>query len=143
MPAIANIVLSDAQATPVSHTFVPLGQQDNVNWFEDQSASSPLGYNRISISVKRAMSGTGRGVKEDGVCRVVIKVYTPKLETLASNDAGITPPPTIAYSLSSETTYLLAERSAKQDRKDLRKYTQFVNADALVVAAVEDLLMIF
>lgn len=58
MGAVTNIVINDAQATPVAHTFVPLAPDaKGVWWFEDQSPASPIGYKRISLSLTRPPVG--------------------------------------------------------------------------------------
>lgn len=141
MAAAANIVLNDALATPVAHTFVPLGPDRNgVWWFEDQSGVSPIGYNRISLSITRPLSMTA-GENSDGrVARVKVGLHTPKLEnTTNSTVSGVAPAPTISYTPRVNIEFILPERAALQDRKDLRKYIQFLVADAAVVNAVESL----
>jgi len=145
MPAVANIVLADAQGTPVNHTFIPLGQDPNgVWWFEDQSGSSPIGYNRLSIQLTRtAPAGNGAQSVSNRVNRVKMGIHTPTLETLGTNDAGITPPPTVSYVNRCNVEFILPERNTLQNRKDLRKYAQFLMADTLVVAVVETLQNIY
>lgn len=144
MPAVANIVLADAQATPVNHTFIPLGPDTSgVWWFEDQSASNQLGYNRIGISLKRPATGTNGVSSKNRVNRVKLTITEPVMETLGTNDAGVTPPPTIAYVDRGSVEIVLSERDTLQNRKDLRKYLQFLMADTQVVAVVETLQNIY
>lgn len=139
MAAAANIVLPDAQATPVNHTFIPLGPDTNgVWWFEDQSASSPIGYNRISVQLTRPLNGKQGEDSSKRVARVKIGVHTPKLETISNNTvSGIAPAPTVSYVPRANVEFILPERSALQDRKDLRKFVQNVVADTNVLNAVE------
>ncbi len=145
MSAVAAIVLADAQATPVNHTFTPLGPDANgVWWFEDQSQSSPIGYWRISISLKRpAPASNGQAADSNRVSRVRMGFNMPVLETLGNNSAGITPPPTVGYVERSAIEFILAERDTLQNRKDLRKMSQNLMADAQVVAMVESLQNIY
>lgn len=146
MSAVASIVLADAQATPVNHTFIPLGPDANgVWWFEDQSVNgqSSIGFNRISLQLTRPKSAGAGESSDSRVNRVKIGIHTPKLETLGTNDAGITPAPTVAYVLRSQTEFILSERANTQDRKDIRKYAQFLMADTQVVAMVESLQSIY
>lgn len=141
MAAAANIVLNDALATPVAHTFVPLGpDQNGVWWFEDQSGASPIGYNRISLSLTRPLT-SGAGENSDKrMARCKIGLHTPKLEnTTNSTVSGVAPAPTISYTPRVNIEFMLPERSALQDRKDIRKYAQFLLADNSVVNAVESL----
>jgi hypothetical protein len=70
-------------------------------------------------------------------------VHTPVLETLGTADNGITPPPTVAFVPRASIEYVISERASFQNRKDLRKYVQFLQADTQVVAMVEQLQGIF
>lgn len=145
MAAVANIVLADAQVSPVNHTFIPLGPDTNgVWWFEDQSPSNVIGYNRISIQLIRTKSPTPTQASgSDRVNRVKIGLHCPVAETLGTNDAGVTPPPTLAYISRASIELILPERNSLQNRKDLRKFAQFVLADAQVIAMAETLQNIF
>lgn len=144
MSAVTNIVLADAQATPVNHTFLPLGpDQKGVWWFEDQTGASPLGYNRIAISLSRGAIGAPGDNAGERTSRVKLAIHTPKLESISNNSAGLTPPPTVAYVPRVNIELIISDRATAQDRKDLRKYAQFLMADAQVVAAVELLQSIF
>lgn len=144
MPAVANIVLADAQATPVNHTFIPLGPDSNgVWWFEDQTGTSSIGYNRISAELKRPINPAPGSDSSTRMNRLKLGIHTPKLETLGTNDAGLTPSPTVAYIPRASIELALPERAVLQDRKDVRKYAQFLLADALVVAMAETLQNIY
>lgn len=140
MSAVANIVLNDAQATPVAHTFTPIGPDKlGTWWWEDQSVSSPIGYPRISVQLNRVGNpspGSNSGVR---VNRVKVGLHVPKLETLGTSDSGLTPPPTVAYVDRASMEFILPERDALQDRKDLRKYAQFLLAETQLVAMIETL----
>lgn len=145
MSAVANIVLADAQATPVNHTFIPLGPDANgVWWFEDQTGTTALGYNRISLQLTRTPVGTNGTVgASNRVNRVKIGIHCPTLETLGTNDAGVTPPPTVSYVNRANIELILSERNTLQNRKDLRKYAQFLLADTQVVGMAESLQNVF
>lgn len=145
MSAVAAIVLADALATPVNHTFTPLGPDANgVWWFEDQSLSSPIGYWRISLSLKRTSSpSNGQAANSTRVNRVKIAINMPLLETIGNNSAGITPPPTVAYVERASMEFVLAERDLLQNRKDLRKFAQFLLANTQVVDMVENLINVY
>jgi len=145
MPAVANIVLADAQATPVNHTYIPLGPDANgAWWFEDQSQSTPIGYWRMSIQLKRP-GNPSAGARSDveRVSRVTITMHQPVLESLGTNDAGLTPPPTVSYIPRSKQEFILPERGTLQNRKDLRKMSASVLADATVVSVIENLQNIY
>lgn len=138
MPAVANIVINDGAASPVAHTYVPLGKDDKgVFWFEQVTPApvNPLGADRIGISLKR----TPNGRSQTGTAKAVIAIYEPVLEVLGNSATGITPPPTLSYELKSRQTFDLPERSTKQERKDTRVKHKNLLDNALVVAVIDDL----
>jgi len=140
MSAVTSISLDDAQGTPVSHTFVPLGPDlKGVWWFEDQTGVASIGFNRISLALTRAGNPAPGSNSGDRVNRVKIGMHMPKTETLGTDGAGLTPPPTVAYIDRSITEYILPERDSLQDRKDIRKMSMNLLANAQVVAMVENL----
>ncbi len=140
MGAVANIVLADAQATPVNHTFIPLGTDTKgVWWYEDQTGSASIGYNRISLQLVRAGNPAPGSNSRERMNRVKIGIHTPILETLGTADSGITPPPTVSYVNRVNIEYVLPEQNNLQNRKDLRKYAQFLQADAQVIGMIENL----
>lgn len=140
MPAVSVITLSDALATPVVHTFVPVGpDQKGAWWWEDQSTASPIGYNRISMQLIRSgnpAAGTSAGER---VNRVKVGLHTPKLETISNNSAGLIPPAQVAYVPRCNVEFIIPDRSILQDRKDLRKFLDFLAAEAQLTAMVETL----
>lgn len=139
--ALANIVLADAQATPVNHTFVPLGVDRNgVLWFEDQSQASPVGFWRISYAIVRPAPAAAGQSSKDRVIRVKIGLHEPILENVTNSTvSGIAPAPTISYVNRTNKEYILAERSSQQNRKDLRKMSWNLENEAQFVALVENL----
>lgn len=125
-----NIVLADAQATPVNHTFIPIGRDANkVFWFEDQSASSSIGFWRISVETKRAPITGGVA---SGTYRTKIGLHQPVLETLGTNQAGLTPPPTVAYVNRCIVEFIDPARSSMQNRADAAKMVPLLLQNSLV-----------
>lgn len=146
MPAAANIVLADAQATPVNHTFVPLGpDKDGVFWFEDQSAANTLGYWRISVDIKRPKSSTVAGTSSAGrTNRVRLGLHEPILANVTNNTVtGVEPAPTLAYTSRAFIEFVMPEANTLQDRKDLRKMAGNLVSDSLIVNVVEGLQYIY
>jgi hypothetical protein len=143
MPAAANIVLADAQGTPVNHTFVPIGpdaKNASIFWFEDQSQASPIGYWRISMELKRPPAPKPGENSQNRVLRAVIGLHEPILENVSNSTiSGISPAPTLSYTPRCFTEYVLPERSSLQNRKDLRKMSYNLQNDTQVVALVETL----
>jgi hypothetical protein len=137
----SNIVLADAQATPVNHTFVPVGRDKNgVFWFEDQSAANAIGNWRISVETIKPPVAVARQNSEGRSNRYKIGLHEPILETVSNATvSGIAPAPTVSYVLRSITDMVMPERASLQNRKDLRKMHAALLADSQILAAVEGL----
>lgn len=143
--AAVNIVLADAQGTPVNHTFIPLGPDKNgVFLFEDQSQASPIGYWRYSLQLKRpAVVGAGANSNQRSY-RAVIGLHEPALENVTNNTvSGISPAPTISYVPRCFVEFVIPERASLQNRKDLRKMMANALIEAQTIAMVETLVTPF
>lgn len=138
MSAVQNISIADAQATPVTHVFTPIGQDTNgVWWWEDPSATAAIGNNRISMQLVRAPNPAPGQSSESRVNRVKLGLHTPKLEVVGNSSTGITPPPTVAYILRAQVEIIIPDRSALADRKDVRKYVYQLMNEAQFTSMVE------
>lgn len=145
MPQVANIVLANGEASPVNHTFAPIGQdvKTGIWWFEDQSprvaATSTLGYPRIGIRTKRETELTPGMSSKSQITRVEYTIALPQLETLGTSSSGFTPAPQIAYVDRFQGTFLLSARDALADRKDVRAYARNLPANTDFITLVESL----
>jgi hypothetical protein len=137
----SNIVLADAQASPVNHTFVPIGRDKNgIYWFEDQSASNAIGFWKISIELVKPPTAVAKQSSEGRTIRCKVGLHEPILETVSNNTvSGIAPAPTVSYVPRSFNEFVLPERASLQNRKDLRKMNANLLADAQVIAVIETL----
>lgn len=149
MPAVASIILANGEASPVNHTFAPLGQNRETGfwWFEDQSprvsSTSSMGWPRIGIRVRRSNDGGPGENAKARVNRVEYVVALPQLETVGTSDSGLTPPPTVAYVDRMKGEFLLPARDSLADRKDALAYAKNVLSDAIVVDLVHNLSQIW
>lgn len=143
MPTLSNIVLADALATPVSHTFKPIGlDRDNVLWAVDQSQANAVGYWRISIEIKQPAAPKQGESSANRTYRVRVGLHEPVLETAGdSSSSGIIPAPTVAYIPRCFSEWILPERCNLQNRKDLWKMAKDLMANAQVQDMVENLTM--
>lgn len=139
MSAIANIVLNDAAATPVAHTFSPDqqgfrdGQQ--VASFVDRAANSgvPVGFYKLDMTMSRPSA-------QRKTYRVGLKLSVPVMEVVSNSTvSGISPAPTVAYVPIVQMDWVIPERASAQVRKDLRKMAYEALNHALVKGAIEDL----
>lgn len=141
MTVATNIVLADAQATPVNHTFVPIGKDAaGVFWFNDQSMSNAIGYWRISVDFKYPPAATAGQSSSNRNYRVRVGLHEPILENVTNATvSGIAPAPTVSYIPRVFTEYVMPERASLENRKTLRKMNAALNADANILAVVENL----
>lgn len=139
--ALSNIVLADAQATPVNHTFVPQGPDANgVEYLTDYSQSNAIGYWKISIQTVAPNQPKAGEDSSGRTYRVKVGLHEPVLETLSNSTvSGILPAPTVAYVPRAFVEYVLPERSALSQRKDLWKMTHLLAANAQIQDFVENL----
>jgi len=141
MAVATNIVLADALATPVNHTFLPIGMDPSSDafYFVDQSQSNEIGYWRIGVRIKAPSAPKAGESSKNRVRRIQISLEEPILEALSNNSAGYTPSPTVAYIPRANIEYVLHERCSLQNRKDLRKMSYNLLNDANIVSVVESL----
>lgn len=141
MSAVSNIVLNDLKATPVAHTFVPVGQDKNgVWWFEDKSQASAIGFWRISLDTRRPAAAKPGDSSKNRVHRVIVGLHEPVLENVSNSTvSGIIPAPTLAYVMRSVVELILPERSTIQDRKDLRGMMSTLLVHAQVIDVIDNL----
>jgi len=144
MPTAVNIVLADAAATPVSHTFVPLGPDPKGTfWFQDQSQPSAIGFWMISVRLQRPPLAQPGISSDDRINRVEIGLHEPVLANITNSTVtGVLPAPQIAYTIRGLTQYVMAERSALLDRQNIRKMNMNLQNDAQIIAVVEQLQML-
>lgn len=137
MSAIANIVLLDAQATPVSHTFLPKrvgdgnGTDSTAEW-EDRVSGVYDGFWRIKTDLSYP-------TKQRDTVRARVRLMLPVMEVVTNSSSGIAPAPTIAYTPMVDCTFIVPKRSTLQVRKDLRKLFAALLADPALVAMVEQI----
>lgn len=141
MATATNIILNDAAATPVAHTFQPTGKDGNVmKWEELGVAPATIGNYYITAELVRTQSPSAKTNSGERNNRVKVTLHLPTLETLGTDDNGMLPPPTVAYicrAMGGE--YILPERSTTQNRKDLRKMNYELQNNAQVIAMIEQL----
>jgi len=149
MPAIAAIAINNGEASPVSHSFSPLGQdaKTGIWWYEDQSprvnSTSPLGWPRIGILTRRnQQAGVGESAK-NRVNKVEVTLALPYMETLGTNDSGLTPAPTVAYIDRAKVEFFLSERDDIAMRKDVLAFSKNLLSHATITDLVQNLTTLY
>lgn len=123
MAIIASMTIADALATPINHTFVPIGFDANgvMLWQDQTSADNPSGvpdgFTNLSASssLTLAKGGLGKFVLD-------MRFIKPSLETVSNSTAsGILPAAQKAYDSAVFIRSVFSARSTLQNRKDAVK----------------------
>jgi hypothetical protein len=131
--AMTNIVLSDGQASPVSHTFVPVSNTNGIFTWEELNADASVGNRRITMSLRNPVNGSPN-------YKAVIKVWNPKLEVSSpSTSSGYQPAPKVAYTVATEVNVSIPQRSALADRKDETAFVKNLYATTVTMDLLNNL----
>lgn len=133
MSAVANIVINDGAATPVSHTFAPARQSGDLFEWADRAAGVAAGFNKISV-LTRYGQATNAGQ------RVTLKVTVPTLAVSApSSGTGIQPNPTPAYTSLCTIEFLLPNAADAAARANIYAFAKNLLATTFVANMVQNL----
>lgn len=141
MPLATSIVLSDAQATPVDHTFEPSGSvTPGVYEFLNRDFDTPLSFERISVEVRDpGPAKPGQG-SQGRTYKVRITLRTPVLEVAGdSSSSGLLPAPTLAYTPTMVVEFLVSERTPKSVLANLSEMGSNLLANSLIREVIDDL----
>ena len=132
MSAIANIAIQDGQATPVTHTFIPIKSGVEAQWRENRADLPLVGQPTISSVLKLN--------SRNGLNRVRLVLNLPALEAVAAaNSQGYVAAPKVAYSNRVTIEMVLPSRGTASQRKDLRVLTRNLLADPAIVDMIDNL----
>lgn len=121
MGSIANIVVNDGT---VNRTFAPAKTSADQAFWEDRSATSYVGFNKLTMSLRRP---TGPSNGNNRNLKLEVKLETPILESAAGDTSdGYAPAAKVAYRLVATASFDLPERCTKAERTALS--TMFVLA---------------
>lgn len=134
MSSQANITIFDGAASPVSHTFTPLGSGvdakiGHVARWRELLASVPIGASpRVSTFEKTL---------RNGFQRIEVRVEVPVMESISGqNSAGYTAPPKIAFIDQVSFVGYFSPRSAPGNRRLAKQLlTNLLNNVATTVPA--------
>lgn len=139
MPAFAAFTINDGQSSPAAHTFNPVSSENGVYVWQDQTGGIALGYLTVTYQAKRpGPMRDGMQSSADRRMKHSINIAIPTLETLGTNDAGLTPPPTVACIHRLNMDVIQPERGTLAVRKDLTAYGSNLLAHATFKALLND-----
>lgn len=129
-----NIVIMDGLPTPADHTFTPYQPQNGKNtpaiWYE-RSASTPLGWRRITLSVEAVVSG---------ISKVRIVVSDPVLTAIDNKCCIDANTPAVSYTDFANISFSVPFQSTEQNRKDILAYAKNLLGTTTIFDAVVNLL---
>jgi len=137
MPQAAAITINDGAATPVAHTFTPMGKDGNgVLWFI-QTAPVPL--NRLGAKRIGYKPNTDPSLKNQltAVSKTQYSLVYPLLEVLGTSASGLTPPATVAYAVTARASFDRPDRALTQEAKDTRVLLQNLLGHTMAVANID------
>lgn len=135
MAAQANIVINDGAGTPAARTFVPEGtksvdsKQMKATWRENAGAF--LGRPTIEEYFTPPNA--------NGVQKLKHVISLPVLQTVGTNDAGITPVPEVAYTLRFISEVHLPVASTDTERSHIRAFAENFLATSMWEDLVENM----
>lgn len=129
MGNISTIVVADAAATPVNHTFSPVKVDGDTAYLLEKSSASSLGYWPLVLTERAPLAGQTEKVWRTKVSLAMPVVYNETIN-------GITRP-TLGYTLRANVEFICPADSVLQNRKDLRKILVGILNDSQVVGMVE------
>lgn len=122
MSAIADIVVYDGEATPVSHTFKAVHvrmTKDNV-----QEAFYRESISGIPLEAQPTLRLTS-ALLPSGIRRLACRIEIPVMESVAGNNAaGYTAAPKVAYTVTAEYVTYTPSRATSMQRRNLRHMVQ-------------------
>jgi hypothetical protein len=128
--SITTIVVPDAAATPVNHTFSKVKVDGDTAIFNEKSSVSSLGYWQLALTHRLPLAGQAEKVYRDTLMLSCPVVYNEVIN-------GITRP-SMGYSLRTRVEFITPAESVIQNRKDQRKLTVGILNDTSFVGMYEN-----
>lgn len=136
MAARASVAIADAESTPVTHTYLPIGSSpEGINLWQLLPASGVgVGAELLKMSFRPPVNGSP-------MFKAEFRLFLPTLEvTSGGTGSGYVAAPVLAYANQAVLTFLMHQRSTLQERKNLRKLVNnFCNVANPLNNAVENL----
>lgn len=134
MSALANIVVPDAAATPVNHTFAPQGRNGSVARWKEKLAALAVGWWDLAMNLREPINGNKQ-------YRFTFDLGIPTTKTYT--DTSGNSQTVVDYVTRYQLTAILPANGTLQSRKDARKIFVGIMNDAQVIDQVENLAQAF
>lgn len=128
----ANIVINDGQATPVAHTYVPVGKPvgSDYEYFVERTSGVPNAQAEVRLRLRTPTPGSSSPYKVDAVILVPeTAVVNGETVVLSQNRVDI--------------TFTMSPKSSTADRADVLAFAKNILANTIVTSLVKDLESIY
>lgn len=126
---VTTIVVPDAAATPVNHTFSPTKVVGDTAFLLEKSASNSTGYWSLGLTQRAPLQG-----QSDKVYRTKVSLAIPVMFDEIIN--GVTRA-VLGYTMRANAEFIVPANATLQNRKDLRKLFVGILNDAAVIDMAE------
>lgn len=130
MGTLTTIVVPDAAATPVNHTFSPVKVDGDTAVLMEKSNTSSLGFWTLSMTQRAPLAGQSEKVYRTKASLVMPIVYNETIN-------GVTKP-TLGYTVRANVEFIIPADAVLQNRKDIRKLFVGILNDASFIDMVEN-----
>jgi hypothetical protein len=127
---LTTIVVPDAAATPVNHTFSPSKVDGDTAYLIEKSASSSLGHWPLSLTQRAPLAGQREKVYRTKVSLAIPVTYDETINGVSR--------PSLGYVNRATVEFIVSDKALLQNRKDLRKILVGILNDASVIDMVEN-----
>lgn len=134
MSSQAAIVINDGAGTPASRTFTPKGVK------QVDPRSQIATWRDISVTpyvAQPTIEEYHTAPNSNGIEKFKWVVKLPVAQTTGTNDAGITPPPSVAYTLMGSLEFHLPTRASDLELSHIRAFVENFAGTAMFETAVE------
>lgn len=125
MPAIGNIAIADAEASPVTHTFGPVTTTGALAKLANRTSTTVPGWETLQVDLRQPKS-------EKGAYQMVIGFNDPVEATV---DGSVV----VARNNSAQLTLNFSQQATAQERKNTLKLMSNLLAHATIVTVVDQL----
>jgi len=127
--SITTIVVPDAAATPVNHTFAPVKINGDSAVMLEKSSSNSLGYWPLTLAQRAPVAGQLEKVYRTKIALAIPVVYNETINGIVR--------PSLGYTLRANVEFVCPADATLQNRKDLRKLLVGILNDAQIISMVE------
>lgn len=129
MGNITTIVVPDAAATPVNHTFSPVKVNGDSAVMLEKSSANSLGYWPLTLTQRAPVAGSPEKVYRTKIALAIPVMFDETINGVVR--------PSLGYTMRANVEFVCPAEATLQNRKDLRKIIAGILNDAQTISMVE------